>query len=85
NSRGGSGRAKALELATLRLQNSMKIIEKWDVLSPINKELITQQGGTLIFKGKKVVYRYNDLGILRYTPIEQVFQVTGVRPATRTR
>ena len=43
-------------------------------LSPPNAELLTQQGGTLIFRGEQVLYSYKDRGILTYTPLNEVMQ-----------
>jgi len=71
----GKSGQRPFELATLRLQNMIPIIQKWSTLSPPNKSLITQQGGTLIFKDKELVYLYKDLGILKYTPIEEVLKI----------
>jgi len=63
---------KPLELASLRLQNTVQILGKWNKLLPPNKHLVTQQGGTVIFDGKNKIYQYKDLEILKYTPINEV-------------
>lgn len=56
----GKQGARPLELATLRLQNMQQILTKWNQLSPPNKELITQQGGTVVFDGKEAIYSFKD-------------------------
>lgn len=62
----GTRGARPLELATLRLQNMREILTKWDKLSPPNKELITRQGGTVVFQGKDVIYSFKDkVSVLR--------------------
>ena len=38
-------------------------------LSPPNTALLTQQGGTLLFKDEDTVFRQDDAGILMYTDI----------------
>ena len=38
-------------------------------LSPPNPALLTQQGGTLLFKDEDTVFRQDDAGILKYTNI----------------
>lgn len=56
----GQRGARPFQLATLRLQNMQQILTKWNKLAPPDKELITQQGGTLVFRGKDVVFKYKD-------------------------
>ncbi|CAN0024828.1 unnamed protein product, partial [Discosporangium mesarthrocarpum] len=56
----GKEGSRPLELATLRLQNMRQILSKWNLLSPPDKELITQQGGTIVFEGKKAIYEFKD-------------------------
>jgi len=36
------------------------------------QSLITQQGGTIVFEGKKAVFSYKDKGILVYTDIDDL-------------
>ncbi|CAM9558770.1 unnamed protein product [Chrysoparadoxa australica] len=73
------GGTRPLELATLRLQNMIQILTKWPKLAPENSELITQQGGTLVFEGKDVIYEYKDKGILVYTDILDMLRAIGAR------
>ncbi|CAM9350351.1 unnamed protein product, partial [Phaeothamnion confervicola] len=75
----GTDGARPLEVATVRLQNMAEILRKWDVLSPPNKELITQQGGTLVFDGAEVIYEYRDKGILTYCDVDVLMDVVGAR------
>lgn len=56
----GTQGSRPLEVATLRLQNMRQIVTKWNKLSPPNKELITQQGGTVVFEGRDKIYSYKD-------------------------
>lgn len=39
-------------------------------LCPPNEELLTQQGGCLLYRGKNVIFRHNDSGILKYTDVD---------------
>lgn len=73
----GATGARPFELATMRLQNMVQILKRWPELSPSDKELITQLGGTLVFDGSDVVYEYKDKGILVYTDIQEVLRVVG--------
>lgn len=56
----GTRGSRPLEVATLRLQNMRQIVTKWNKLSPPDKELITQQGGTVVFEGRNRIYGYKD-------------------------
>lgn len=56
----GKRGSRPLELATLRLQNMRQIVTKWNKLAPPDKELITQQGGTVVFEGREKIYSYKD-------------------------
>lgn len=56
----GTRGSRPLEVATLRLQNMRQIVTKWNKLSPPDKELITQQGGTVVFEGRNKIYSYKD-------------------------
>lgn len=56
----GTRGSRPLEVATLRLQNMRQIVTKWNKLSPPDKELITQQGGTVVFEGRNKIYGYKD-------------------------
>lgn len=80
----GKQGARPFEVATVRLQNMMAILPNWDVLAPPDKALITQQGGTLVFEGKRLLRRWDDRGILVYTPMQEVLDTTGVSPTSPT-
>lgn len=56
----GTRGSRPLEVATLRLQNMRQIVTKWNKLAPPDKELITQQGGTVVFEGRDKIYGYKD-------------------------
>ncbi|CAL5228424.1 g11558 [Coccomyxa viridis] len=66
----GSGYQRPFELATLRLSNMIGILPKWGQLCPKNEELLTQQGGCLVFRGEDVIFRHDDSGILKYTDVD---------------
>ena len=74
----GTEGARPFEVATVRLQNMIDIIPNWEKLSPPNKQLITQQGGTLVFEGRKLVKTYKDKGILTYTDVNDLLATVGV-------
>ncbi|EIE18540.1 hypothetical protein COCSUDRAFT_60209 [Coccomyxa subellipsoidea C-169] len=66
----GGGYQRPLELATLRLSNMMGILPKWSELCPPDESLLTQQGGSLVFQGEKVIFSHTDSGILKYTDLD---------------
>eukprot|EP00210_Caulerpa_lentillifera_P000929 g899.t1 len=70
----GRGYQRPFELATLRLNNMMKILPNWSELCPTDTRLLTQQGGTIIFKGQDVVYEHKDSGILMTPNLEDVLK-----------
>eukprot|EP00271_Cylindrocystis_brebissonii_P014505 TRINITY_DN35867_c0_g1_i1.p1 TRINITY_DN35867_c0_g1~~TRINITY_DN35867_c0_g1_i1.p1 ORF type:complete len:363 (+),score=44.93 TRINITY_DN35867_c0_g1_i1:54-1142(+) len=70
----GKGYQRPFELATLRLFNMAGILPLWGELSPPKTQLLTQQGGTLVFSGRKVIYKHVDTGILKYTPIDELLK-----------
>ena len=39
-------------------------------LCPENEELLTQQGGCLVFRWEEVIFRHDDSGILKYTNVD---------------
>ena len=39
-------------------------------LCPPDEALLTQQGGSLVFRGQDVVFRHDDSGILKYTDVD---------------
>jgi hypothetical protein len=43
------------------------------------QDLITQQGGTLVFEGKQLVYEFKDKGILTYTDVNEILKAVGIR------
>lgn len=75
----GTEGARPFEVATVRLQNMIKIIPNWERLKPANENLITQQGGCLVFEGRKLVRKYEDKGILTYVDFDDLLRVVGVK------
>lgn len=75
----GTDGARPFEVATVRLMNMGKILPAWGKLAPANKDLITQQGGCLVFEGRKMVKKYCDKGILTYTDMDDLLKVVGVK------
>ncbi|CAM9485224.1 unnamed protein product [Ectocarpus fasciculatus] len=79
----GTRGSRPLEVATLRLQNMRQIVTKWNKLAPPDKELITQQGGTVVFEGRDKIYSFKDkasiLGILVYTDVLEMLKTIGVK------
>eukprot|EP00607_Mallomonas_marina_P010845 CAMPEP_0182422646 /NCGR_PEP_ID=MMETSP1167-20130531/8380_1 /TAXON_ID=2988 /ORGANISM="Mallomonas Sp, Strain CCMP3275" /LENGTH=289 /DNA_ID=CAMNT_0024600861 /DNA_START=196 /DNA_END=1061 /DNA_ORIENTATION=+ len=72
----GTTGLRPFELATLRLQNMLGGIgDNWKELAPKDTELVIQQGGSVVFKGKSSLYRYDDKGILTYTPVDEALSV----------
>jgi len=67
----GEGYLRPFELATVRLQNMIGILEQWGTLIPDNQDLVVQQGGTLVMEGQDVIYRFDDKGILVYAPVAE--------------
>ena len=43
-------------------------------LCPDNVELLTQQGGCLVLRGQRVIYRHDDSGILKYVDCDAVLE-----------
>ncbi len=74
----GTEGARPFEVATVRLQNMIKIIPNWEKLAPANKDLITQQGGCLVFEGRRLVKKWADKGILTYTDVDELLATVGV-------
>ncbi|GLC39918.1 hypothetical protein PLESTB_001821700 [Pleodorina starrii] len=70
----GAGYQRPFELATLRLFNMMGILPKWNELCPPDTQLLTQQGGCLVFSGSQVVFKHVDSGILRYSDVDTLMQ-----------
>eukprot|EP01025_Chloroclados_australasicus_P033082 TRINITY_DN3360_c1_g1_i1.p2 TRINITY_DN3360_c1_g1~~TRINITY_DN3360_c1_g1_i1.p2 ORF type:complete len:286 (-),score=30.02 TRINITY_DN3360_c1_g1_i1:330-1187(-) len=67
---------RPFELATLRLQNMIGVLSHWDELAPKKTDLLTYQGGTLIFEGEKCIWKHMDSGILKYANFEDVKKQT---------
>ena len=46
-------------------------------LSPPNSVLLTQQGGTLLFRDETTLFRQDDSGILKYTSLADLAAAIG--------
>jgi hypothetical protein len=44
-------------------------------LAPARQELLTQQGGAIVFQGKTVLFRHNDSGILKTADIDKLTSI----------
>lgn len=62
----GSGYLRPFELATVRLQNMIGILNNWFDLIPTNADLVVQQGATLVLENGQTLYKFKDKGILVY-------------------
>jgi hypothetical protein len=47
-------------------------------LCPDNPELLTQQGGCLVFRGQEVIHRHDDSGILKYVDTDAVLEAVSL-------
>ena len=70
----GDGYLRPFELATLRLNNMIQILNNWDTLAPKDSELLVQRGGVIIFDDGKVAFRHDDAGILGFCPPDRVVE-----------
>jgi len=62
----GTGYLRPFELATVRLQNMIGILNNWFDLIPTNADLVVQQGATLVLENGSTLYKFEDKGILVY-------------------
>jgi len=62
----GKGYLRPFELATVRLQNMIGILNNWFELIPSNADLVVQQGATLVLDNGSTLYKFQDKGILVY-------------------
>lgn len=70
----GGGYQRPFELATVRLQNMVSVLSKWQELCPSDDRKLTQLGGTLAFVGEELVYRFDDTGILVYADVDELMK-----------
>jgi hypothetical protein len=63
---------KPFELATLRLQTGLHIVQKWGKLGPKDGDLFTRMGGTFVFDNKRCVYEHFDQGILNFANMDDI-------------
>ena len=64
----GEGYLRPFELATLRLNNMIEILNNWEELTPKDTNLLIQRGGAIVFDNGKAAFRHDDQGILGYCP-----------------
>ena len=50
-------------------------------MSPPKEDLLTQQGGTVAFRGTEVVFKHADSGILKFTNVDEM--LAAVLPPAR--
>ncbi|RYY81487.1 hypothetical protein EON63_15290 [archaeon] len=75
----GENYQRPFELATIRLQNLLDILQHWSVLSPTDATLLTQLGGAFVFgMDDDMVYEYRDMGILKYVDLKKAVRGLGV-------
>eukprot|EP01038_Epipyxis_sp_PR26KG_P007677 gene7677-10447_t len=76
----GSDYQRPFELATLRLQNMMDVLNNWNDLVPDDTKLLTQLGATYIVSNNgTTLYEYKDTGILVYCDVKEALNVVGVK------
>ena len=64
----GEGYLRPFELATLRLNNMVEILNNWEELTPKDSNLLIQRGGAIVFDDGIQAFRHDDQGILGYCP-----------------
>ena len=78
--RAGKNYQRPFELATLRLQNMVEVLNNWRTYVPDDR-YITQRGGTFLFNNQgKLIYEHRDQGILGFAenmsnPLSFLFQI----------
>ena len=70
----GDGYLRPFELATLRLNNMIEILNNWEALTPKDSDLLVQRGGVIIFEDGKTTFRHDDAGILGFCPAARVVE-----------
>ena len=75
----GKGYQRPFELATLRGQNMVTVLQNWERLAPADDQLLVQRGGAMLMRDGKCVWRHNDAGILGYAPLAAVLDACGVQ------
>lgn len=74
----GRNGQRPFELATLRLQNMIDVLSKWQKLVPTNEEVLTLQGGAFALVDGKVTYAWKDTGILKYVDVARLAAAAGI-------
>ena len=70
----GDGYLRPFELATLRLNNMIQILNNWEALTPKDSNLLVQRGGVIVFDDGKAAFRHDDQGILGFCPAARVVE-----------
>jgi hypothetical protein len=70
----GDGYLRPFELATLRLNNMIQILNNWEALAPKDSNLLVQRGGVIVFDNGKAAFRHDDQGILGFCPAARVVE-----------
>ena len=75
----GQNYQRPFELATIRLQNMIDILQNWQSLAPEDTTLLTQLGGAFVFNDEgEVVYEHRDPGILKYVKLTRAVASLGL-------
>lgn len=53
-------------------------VQSGSELCPADEGLLTQQGGSLLFRGDQVIFRHTDSGILKYTDLDALLAAVPV-------
>ncbi len=68
----GTEYQRPFELATIRLQNMMDVLQHWNSLAPSNKNLLTQLGGAYVLGPEgDILFEHKDSGILKYIDLRR--------------
>lgn len=75
----GQNYQRPFELATIRLQNMMDVLQNWQKLSPIDTRLLTQLGGAYILAvDGEVQFEHRDTGILNYVDLRKALKAIDI-------
>merc|ERR1712187_438952 len=77
----GKNGLRPFEMATLRLQNMVGVLNNWGELAPEDSQLVVQQGGAMIVRPDgSTAYSFADRGILTYADVDELLaQVKGIQ------
>eukprot|EP01039_Chlorochromonas_danica_P009957 gene9957-11007_t len=70
---------RPFELATMRLQNMIDILQHWSTLAPQDTNLLTQLGGAYAFNPEgEIAYEFQDPALLKYVEIGRATKSLGL-------